>query len=131
MPETIVDNPHITMLYHPDKGIVHHVFHKTTQGRDLKDNLYLGVHALRDHGAHKWLSDDRKNGAVAEEDLAWMDQWAQDAVDAGWTHWALIVPENVQGRGDMAPVVEKYFKLGVTLRLFTREADAWEWLESV
>jgi hypothetical protein len=40
----------------------------------LRDALLTGLDTLQKYGAHKWLSDDRKNGPFSEEDQAWAEK---------------------------------------------------------
>ena len=60
---TILDNEYVTLWYHPDKQIIHHQFHKFLYGQAFRDAMNAGTEAMKKYGAHKWLSDDRKNSA--------------------------------------------------------------------
>lgn len=132
MPNVVVDNEYVTMVYRPDLNAIHHTFHQTTMGEVLRDAFEAGLGSLRQQGADKWLADDRKNSRVTPEHLEWsMNDWGPRVAAAGWKHWALVVPENIAGRADMSGMVEHFWKLGVRINVFTSVEDAEDWLRSV
>lgn len=108
-----------------------HTFHQFIEGQTLREALDAGIDLLREHGAVKWLSDDRKNTGVTPEDTDWsMNDWGPRAAQAGWKYWALIVPEELAGRGAMSGIVERFYNLGVQVMVFTNEKEAQAWLNS-
>lgn len=71
MPITVIDNPVVTLWYHPDKKIVHHQIHKFVAGKDFREFLMAGYDVLRKNMARKWLSDDRGNMVLSKADVDW------------------------------------------------------------
>jgi hypothetical protein len=130
MPITIVDNPYVTLWYHPDKKIVHHQIHKFVTGNDFRTFLLAGTEVLRKNLARKWLSDDRANMVLGKADLDWSQaQWAPQTAQAGWRYWAIVKPEKVLATVAMEQLVTKYATLGVSASFFANPRDAMTWLE--
>lgn len=130
MPITVVQNPSVTLWYHPDKKIVHHQIHKFVTGAEFREFLLAGTELLRKHLARKWLSDDRANMVLGKADLEWSEtEWAPQAARAGWRYWAIVKPEKVLATVAMERLVTKYAVLGITASFFTDPRDAMTWLE--
>jgi hypothetical protein len=128
---TIIDNEYVTLCYYPDKKIVHHKFHKFIHGPAFRDVLNTGVGILKKHGARKWLSDDRNNSALPQEDLKWArTEWFPRTVKAGWKYWALVQPEKIVGQMNMKRVVKDYSEKGVIVQVFLDPEEAMTWLEA-
>lgn len=128
----IIDNEYVTMKCSPEKKMIHHTFHQPISGRIFRDYLNAGIDTLREFGANKWLSDDRKNSAIPEDDVLWsMKDWGIRAVEAGWEYWAIVVPEDLAGRETMAEFRSHYLAKGVQLQVFISPEDAMAWLETV
>ena len=129
MPDVVVDNAFVKMVFYPDTKIIHHAFHQTTGGETLHAALDKGVEVLRQRGGCKWLSDDRNIGMVSQEDSDWsMFDWGPRAVAAGWKYWALVVPEEFAAKVSMSGIVEAYYDMGVRVMVFTDVDEAMEWL---
>ncbi len=126
----LIDNEYVTMKYLEDKKTIYHVVHKPIAGQPLRDMLLTGIEALEKYGVHKWLSDDRKNGPMPDDDRA----WAEVNIDGhagrvGWKYWALVVPQQIIAAGSMAPVIEFNFQRGMRMMVFSDPDEAQEWLD--
>jgi len=129
---TVIDNPNITLWYHPDTKIVHHQIHKFTSGQLLRDSLIAGAELFEKHQACKWLSDDRLSGPVAQEDKDWNAvNWVPRVRKAGWKYWALVVPEKTVAQMNLRRFQEEFSKSGVTVQTFTDPEAAMKWLTSL
>lgn len=131
MPETItiIKNEYVTLLYHPDAKIVHHTFHKPIAGQEFRAVLSEGIKALAQHEASKWLSDDRENAALPDDDVVWSkEDWFPRAVQAGWKYWALVVPQDLLARMNMKQFVDSYIDQGLRVMVFSKPETAMEWL---
>jgi hypothetical protein len=130
---TIVDNEYITLNYMPDKGMLYHTVHKPISGQPLRDALLAGYEAIQKYGVSKWLSDDRKNGPMTQEDREWGNEnLNRRAAEIGWKYWALVVPEAVVAAGSMLPTIEALWELGkLRMRVFSNTQEAIEWLDSI
>jgi hypothetical protein len=129
---TILDNEFATLVYHPEEKIVHHTFHKPIGGDAFRTVLKSGVALLREHGAHKWLSDDRENSALSDEDTQWsINEWFPSAKEAGWKYWALVMPPDVIARINLSEFVFNYSQQGVRVSVFNSPDKAMTWLERV
>jgi hypothetical protein len=128
----IIQSDYATLLYHPDKKIVHHIFHKPIGGQPFRDVLLAGLETLKANGAQKWLSDDRANAALPTEDTDWAQSvWFPQVRDAGWKYWALVVPDDIMGRINMVEFTESYFQKGIRIMVFTDPVEAQQWLEAL
>ena len=129
--ETIMDNEYYTLLYYPDKKIIHHTFHKFTQGQNFRDGLDAGAKLLEEKKVKKWLSDDRKNSVIVKEDMNWgATVWRPRVIKAGWKYWALVFPEKAIGQLNMKQIIKEYADTGVTAQIFNNPDEALTWLEA-
>jgi hypothetical protein len=129
---TILDNDYATLMYYPDQKIVHHVFHKPISGQEFRSVLNRGADLLREHGASKWLSDDRNNSMLSPEDTEWSKtDWFPRASAAGWRFWALVVPPDLMARLNLKEFVDAYFEQGLRTMVFVDPQEAMAWLETV
>ena len=129
---TIVQNEFATLKYYPDDKIVHHVFHQPISGNEFRSVLNTGAETLAKYGGSKWLSDDRKNMALPDEDTQWsVSDWFPRAVKSGWKYWALVVPPDFLARLNLREFVEQYFEQGLRIMVFTEPDEALEWLREV
>ncbi len=126
----ILDNEYITISYLPDKKTIYHTVHQPISGQQLRDALLVGFQALQDYGCHKWLSDDRKNGPMSDEDREWGEiNLNRRSLEAGWKYWALVVPEMLVAAGSMAPTIEAMHGLGLRMMVFSNVEEAFKWLD--
>jgi hypothetical protein len=129
---TVVDNEFISVRFHPREKIVHHELHQFVFGERFREGLLAGVELLEQHGATKWLSDDRKNSALPSADVEWgKREWFPRALAAGWKYWALVQPEAAVGQMNMRRISHAYALAGVTVRVFDDASEALEWLASL
>ncbi|MCI0712031.1 MAG: hypothetical protein L0154_17890 [Chloroflexi bacterium] len=128
---TVVDNEYVTMKVSPEKDMIYHTFHQPIAGKVFRDYLNTGVETMKQYGITKWLSDDRKNVAIPEEDVEWStSDWGVRALAAGWKYWAIVVPEDYAGRETMADLRKHYHEKGLELQVFVTPEQAMEWLET-
>ena len=127
--EIILENEWGVVRYEPEHKYIYHTFFKDVNGKDVQHILNVGLETLEKYGAIKWLSDDRKNGPIWQEDIDFsLNDWGPRAAAAGWKYWALVVPDEVIGRASMIDVVDAYFQLGVRVQTFTDLETAKKWL---
>jgi hypothetical protein len=129
MRETIIETARMSLYYHPLEKIVHHELH-AYPGLDILEQVLLGgLELMKKHGAFKWLSDDRKGGALPKSHHEWGDTvWSPQAVKAGWRYWALLPPADALGTANMKRLVKAYATRGVTVEMFGDYDEAFEWL---
>ncbi len=131
-PQTIVDNPFVTLWYLPEKKIIHHQIHKFIFGKEFRDFLLAGTEAMKKNKATKWLSDDRANTVMSQEDVEWgKANWFPQTVAAGWKYWAIVQPEKVLAQMGMEKLVQDYAAAGIKAKFFTDPDEAMKWLESL
>lgn len=129
---TITETEYATLWYHPDTKIVHHQFHKFIHGEEFRQVLEKGLEIFKQHGATKWLSDDRLNSTTTAEDGAWaVTDWSPRVTQAGWKYWAIVMPDKIVGKLNMQRFIEENGKKGVTIDIFGDPEEALKWLESV
>jgi hypothetical protein len=128
-PIIVVNNEYITVRYLPDKKIIYHTVHKPIESRLFMDALDAGGVVMRQNGACKWLSDDRKNGPLSPEMIAGPAIWGPGMVAAGWKYWANVVPKDIASAGTLVPVMDTLFELGLRMMVSTNVEEAFQWLE--
>jgi hypothetical protein len=128
--QTVLESQFATLWYRPESRIVHHKIHKFISGAEFRNLLLAGTELLKTHKARKWLSDDRGNSALRQDDLEWSEtEWAPTTAKAGWKYWAIVQPEKILGQMALQRLTEKYAQLGVTARIFSDPDAALAWLE--
>jgi len=133
----LFDNEYITVEYHPENRWIYHTIHKPigTEASDvemLKAALNRGTEALKQYGISKWLSDDRKNGPLADELVEWgATDWNPRTIKAGWKYWANVVPQELVAAGTLTPVISNLFALGLRMQVFSNLEEAREWLSQM
>lgn len=129
MRETIITTARMSLYYHPIEKVIHHEMHSYPGLDTLEQILMGGLELMKQHKAVKWLSDDRKGGAVPKSHHEWGDAvWSPQAVKAGWRYWALLPPSDALGTANMKRLVKVYAKRGVTVEMFTEYDEAMDWL---
>jgi hypothetical protein len=127
----IIEDPNISMWYHPESKILHHQTHQFFCGKPFRDALNKGVEVFQKYGAQKWLSDDRETPALSKEDLEWGDKdWFPRVAQCGWKYWAIVMPEKVVGQLTMKRLADTYNSRGVVTKIFSSPDEAQKWLES-
>lgn len=128
----IIDNDYVTLFYHDDKKMVHHIYKADIHGDYLKEALTVGTDQLIKYGAIKWLSDNRATEGHSDEEQAWIDTvWLPRTLKAGWKYWALVLPQNVIGQMNMLHYINSFSERGVLVRVFNNPDEAMTWLEHV
>jgi hypothetical protein len=132
MAKTVVhDTPSVTVWYHSDSNIVHSHVRKFVTGKEFQEFLMAGYGVLVKNRARKWLSDDRSNSVLRQEDVEWGNQnWLPKCVAAGWKYWAIVQPEKVLASAPMERLVEDFKGLGITSKFFSDPIAAMAWLET-
>ncbi len=129
----IYSSDYITVQYNPDHKLIQHTVHQPIgigQIDILKDALNAGTDALIRYGVTKWLSDDRKNGPLPEEMVAWGKQdWNPRTINAGWKYWANVVPQDLYAAGSLTPLIETLHTYGLWMQVFTTVEAALAWLD--
>jgi hypothetical protein len=129
--ETIIDTPEIMLWYHPETKIVHHELQKYPGVAALQAALEKGLEVMRLRGARKWLSDNRRGGAVPRSHHEWAQTvWGPKAAAAGWKYWAVLLPHELLGYANANRLIDIYGALGVTAKTFQHPDAAMQWLLS-
>lgn len=129
--ETVIDNEFATILYYPEKGIVHHQWRKFCSGKVFQEIMLTATDYLGAHKGTKWLSDDRNYSVLTEEDSIWGRKvWFPRTIHAGWKHWAMVLPEKQIGAMSMSNIIEQYRAAGINAKVFGSIPEAMAWLES-
>lgn len=125
----VVDNTLLTVWVYPQRRIVHHRMKMFAHGDELRQALLLGAEAMEQHGANKWLSDDRANGALVPDDASWLGaNWYPRVLAAGWQHWAVVQPSKIIGQSYIQRVHRLVLPDGINARIFADPDEALRWL---
>jgi hypothetical protein len=127
---TKIENDYANLWYYPDEKIIHHKFLQPIYGENFQSVLTTGLDLMREHGARKWLSDDRLNSILPAQDSAWsQDHWLPLAYQAGWKYWAVLPPVKARGRINMARLMAFVGKRkSMKIEIFSDPDEAWLWL---
>jgi len=129
--QTILDDEHATLWYHPEEKVIHHEIHRFMVPGVFERLLSRGAELMEEHGAVKWLSDDRSNIVVSPEDLEWSNTtWFPRVQKAGFRFWAIVVPSQAVAGMQMKALRAKRQKQGVEVEMFESVEAAMEWLGS-
>ena len=127
--KTILENNYASLWYYPKEKIIHHKFHKYIFGDMFREVMTKGADIFIEKGCTKWLSDDRNNWVLKQEDVDWGDvNWGPRVIKAGWKYWAIILPDKVIGKMNMKILIDYYLKKGITIDIFEDVAEALQWL---
>ena len=127
---TVVENDYANLWYYPDQGIIHHQFLQPVPDEIFRAVLMGGLALMQEHGATKWLSDDRMNTILPAETSAWsLEYWLPLACQANWSHWAMLKPAKARGRINVERLMA-YAKENhdFEVKLFSDPEAAWQWL---
>lgn len=128
--QTVISTDTATLKVYPEKGIVHHEFHKFMFGDNFRNFMTKAAEVFTQNRCHKWLSDDRGNSALKPEDMNWATTvWEKKVLKAGWKSWAIVLPEKVIGQMSIKKIAEHYKSLGVNVNAFSDPNQAMTWLE--
>ncbi len=127
-----LDTDYAKLWFYPEVGIIHHQFLRPIEGDEFRSVLMNGLELLIEHGAQKWLSDDRNNSLLLPEDADWAKiVWQPQAYDAGWRYWAVLPPLKARGKINMEWIMGDILQeQKVDIRCFDDPDDAWDWLAS-
>lgn len=128
---TLIENDDVSLYCYPEIGVVHHVMHKFCYGETFRNLLTKGADAFIQYKCSKWLSNDKSNSVLRQEDIEWGQKNWEDRIINNWKYWAVIVPNKVVGQMSMKPIIQRYAEKGIEVRLFEDEKEALEWLASV
>jgi hypothetical protein len=128
--QEVIKNENATLKFYPEKKIVHHEFHKFMYGDTFRNFMTKAADVYVQNRCSKWLSDDRGNSALKQEDLEWAQTiWEPRIMKSGWKSWAIVLPEKVVGQMSMKKLIERYKQMGVTVSIFSDPQTAMAWLE--
>jgi hypothetical protein len=92
---------------------------------------HKGAEWLERYHATKWLSDDKNNVVVRDDDAHWGDTvWAPSVIAAGFKYWAIVLPMSAVGQLNMQRFAEEYRQRGVTVGTFDTVEAADRWLKA-
>src|SRR5262245_13897951 len=108
----VLESNLITVWAYPEKRLIHHEMRQFCLGDEFRNGLNRGLEALELYRATKWLSDDRANSVLPEDEEWARRDWFPRAKAAGWKHWAMV-PAGALGHHRAARFVKTYLELGI------------------
>jgi len=129
--EVVFESEHMSVWCHPEQHLIYHQMHKYCLGEVFRAGMMAGTQAMQRHRAISWLSDDRLNGPLPDEDEQWAGAlWFQQTKAAGWKYWAMVLPERAVGKLNVKRYIELSRKGGIEAQSFVTPAPALEWLNA-
>lgn len=127
--QMVLDTEYGTVWVDAANKIVHHQFKQWIKGEAFRELLDTGYQQLVANGCTKWLSDDRANSVLPQEDEEWAKHdWFPRVIKAGWKHWAIVLPEKAVGQMNMERFRREYKELGINTNAFKDPEEARKWL---
>lgn len=128
--QVIASNNAYDLFFHEEDKIIHHIFKEDLDGLSFREVLNKGHNILKQNGATKWLSDNRRQMSVlSDEDNAWAnDVWFPKTQAAGWKYWAIVVPDSMANRADLVRYIDSFYNSGIKVQVFTQDDEAYKWL---
>jgi hypothetical protein len=127
--QVVYESEHISVWCYREARIIHHQMHKYCLGQPFREGLSAGTRAMVQHGAIGWLSDDRLNGPIPEDDERWATTtWFPQTKAAGWQYWAMVWPERAVAKLNVKRFIELYRTRGIDAQLFVDPTTAQLWL---
>ncbi len=125
----VFEDEFVTVWVEPVMQLVWHRIHQVPDSASFRAMLSAGAEAMEKHHATKWLSDDRLNTVVRDDDSQWAETvWKARVIKAGFRYWAIVLPAAAIGKLNMRRYAEMYKKLGVEVRAFGDYDLAREWI---
>lgn len=116
---------------YPARKLVHHQIHQPLGTAQLRALLGNVARCLIEHRATKWLADDRNLGEFDAALLPWIEhELLPQTINAGWRHWALILPRLPGAARIMQYMAAKLAISGLTVFAFNELDAANAWLDS-
>ena len=129
--EVLIDNEYVSLYYHPDEKIVHHVIHKFVSGEPFRELFRTGSAILKEHGARKWLSEDQHFSVMTPDDAEWLVRvWSPEVRANGWKYWAVVMPVKAASQMNTRDFVARSNEIGVKSQMFDDTASAFTWLKA-
>lgn len=129
--DLILDNEYVTLWYYPELKIVHHRMHQMPDSTAFRELLSAGANVVERHRAPKWLSDDRNNTLLREQDEEWADQeWLPRVVNGGFKYWAIVLPTAAIGKLNMRRLAAQHAAHGITSAVLGTPEAAFSWLKA-
>ncbi|MEY4547357.1 MAG: hypothetical protein RL685_3552 [Pseudomonadota bacterium] len=127
--ESVLESDQISVWCYPELRVVSHQMHKACHGMPFRDALRAGTAAMQRHSALGWLSDDRLNGPLPDDDEVWGNSiWFPTTKAAGWKYWAMVLPQKAVGKLNVKRLIEGVRKRGVEGQMFSDPGLALDWL---
>jgi hypothetical protein len=67
---------------------------------------------------------------MTKDDMKWgMQTFFPKAMEAGWQHWAVVLPKSTIGQMSHRRVIDDSIRNGLNAKMFSDVDDAMSWLE--
>lgn len=127
----ILENEYVSLWYYPDHRIVHHQMHQMPDSKAFRELLTCGADIVERHRVPKWLSDDRQNTLLREQDEEWADrEWLPRVVRGGFKYWAILLPAAAVGKLNMRRLAAQHAAHGITSAVLGTPEAAFQWLKA-
>jgi hypothetical protein len=130
--EVVFESEQMSVWCYPKWRLIYHQMHRYCLGEPFRAGMSAGTQAMQRHRAIAWLSDDRLNGPLPDEDEQWAGTfWFQQTKAAGWKYWAMVLPERAVGKLNVKRYIELSRKRGIEAQMFVAPEPALDWLHGL
>ncbi len=127
--EEVFNSNGAVIWFYPEEKVIHHQWKGSINGSILQETLNTSAELFELHQCKKYLSDDRLNDTIPEDQIHWaMSEWNPRVLAAGWKYWAIVMPDLNSAKVRMQHLIKFYQKVGLTTQLFKDPNKALAWL---
>ncbi len=129
--DTILQSDRIMLWHYPRLKMLHHQMLQPPSSAEFRELLAAGADIVDGYSTSKWLSDDRGNTVLREEDELWADTvWLPRVLKAGFKYWAIVLPAAAIGQLNMRRLAAQHARRGIISRIEAEPFAAFEWLKA-
>lgn len=127
--ELCLSRPFITTTYVPAKHIIVGTWQGFAPSKEFRAFSEDMIQLIRNKGCGYVLNDFRGGKAIHPDDQAWIsDEWYPRAIEAGLSHYAFLLSQNVFNQLAVKRINEDIDQPGLNLRYFDNYEEAEQWL---
>lgn len=126
----VLEDDSVALWYYPELKLVHHRMLRTPSSEVFRALLSEGAYLVERFRAPKWLSDDRGNTVLREQDEQWAHQeWLPRVLRGGFKYWAIVPPTAAIGKLNMRRLSAEHARHGIISSVEPTPEAAFTWLE--
>ncbi|HEY8937808.1 MAG TPA: hypothetical protein VIM65_21420 [Cyclobacteriaceae bacterium] len=128
--EFYFEKDYLTISYDKSCHAIIAIWKIPATSEELKAGLLAHIPAMKYYNTTKIVTDTVGLGAISPDDTQWtITTWYPLAKEIGWSHWGLIIPQDVFTQMAMENPVENAVNDNVVQSYFDSIEAAKEWIK--